>query len=323
MRILVTGASGFLGSRLVPELAAQGHSGIAVSRKRIDALPSGWSWEDRAAILSRSPGPAAPDALIHLEVKQHVPNPRPADIAEFTSVNVGGTQAWLDWSGSTGVTRFVYVSTIKAVSDSLEIQTENAGGQPSTPYGKSKRAAEDRVAAWTRQAQERSALILRPAVIYGPGNTANIASYIEAIDRNRFFLVGGSPNVKSIVSLGNAVSATAFLLERMSPGLQYYNLADAQSFSVCQLAETLSHLMGKPPRFHSLPTPVARAIALVGDFIVGVLHRNFPLTSNRLNALIETTHFSAQKLVATGFKHPQTTEEGLAEMVAWHRSRQV
>jgi nucleoside-diphosphate-sugar epimerase len=70
-----------------------------------------------------------------------------------------------------------------------------------------------------------------------------------------------------------------------------------------------------------LPLPVARGIARFGDAFLRVTGKNFPLTSSRLEALLETTHFSCEKLLATGFRHPQSTEEGIGEMVAWYKSR--
>lgn len=323
MRIMVTGASGFLGPTLLRELAAAGHTGLAVSRRQMRDLPQGWAWAERAAVLAApsAPGQKPVDAVVNLEVKQHVPNPTPADLAEFAEVNVEGVRSWTGWCEKAGVRQFVQVSTIKAVSDSAEIRREDASGLPSTDYGKSKRAGEDLAAAWAAQDSSRSVLVLRPAVIYGPGNTANIYSFLKAIDRNRFFLVGGSRNVKSLLSLRNAGASIAFLAARMRPGVSYFNLTDAQSHSVRELAEKLAALLGKQPRFSSLPLAAARLGAMVGDLFVSLTGRNFPLTSARLMALTETTHFSCEKLLEAGFRHPQTTEDGLREMVAWYRSQ--
>ena len=319
MRLLVTGASGFLGSRLIPELSAQGHFGLAVSRRKIGELPAGWDWRERGSVLSAPPS-APPDALIHLEVKQHVPNPTPADLREFDSVNVGGVKSWLDWCAQAQVNRFIHLSTIKAVADSPEIQLDDAASPPSTLYGQSKRAGEDLVAAWGRESPARSVLILRPAVVYGPGNTANIFSFIQAIDCRRFFLVGGSRNLKSLVSLRNAAAAITFLLVRMRPGVDYFNLTDQESFSVRELAEKLARLLGKNPRFASIPLFAARLAALAGDLVLKATGRSLPLTTSRLSALTETTHFSCRKLLAAGFRHPQTTDEGFQEMIAWRRT---
>jgi nucleoside-diphosphate-sugar epimerase len=62
-------------------------------------------------------------------------------------------------------------------------------------------------------------------------------------------------------------------------------------------------------------------VAPIGDAIEALAGRDFPLTSARLRAIRETTIFPCDKLLAAGFRHPQTTREGIAEMVAWTRGK--
>lgn len=325
MRIMVSGASGFVGRRLCAELAAAGHIGAAVSRHPYDGLPAPWSWQERSLTLSSGlqsgGGGVTPDALIHLEVKQHVISPTAADVEEFERVNVGGTQEWLRWCTERAVKRFVHFSTIKAVGDSDRRQDETAQSAPLTPYGRSKRKGEQCVMEWAAADPARTALILRPAVVYGPGNTANIFSMVQAIDRGLFFLAGKNDNVKSIVSLANACAAVSFLITRAQPGTQIYHLVDRESYPVCQLATMIARQLGRsrPPR--TLPLPLVRSAALAGDWVKRLTDKNPPLNSARLRALLETTHFSATKLLEAGFVHPQSTEEGLADMIRWYRER--
>ena len=319
MNVLLTGASGFIGRRMVCEFSQSGFQGLASSRAALTGLPPLWVHRHRAEILAGLPEGSRFDLVLHLEVKQHVQNPSAADLAEFQAVNVEGTRQWLDWCRRHGVKRFVYFSSIKAVGESSQCQDETAQGLPSTPYGKSKLAAETWVRQWAAEDSARSALILRPAVVYGPENQANMYSLVQAVDAGRFFLVGANDNIKSLVSMRNLVAATLHLLARMKPGVEVYNLVDQESFAVGQLGPMIAGLLGKRWRARSLPLSLAKTIALVGDLGSRVTRRSLPLTSARLAALLETTHFSCQKLRNTGFVHPQTTLEGLAEMVQWYR----
>jgi len=320
MTILVTGSSGFLGQHLILGMAAQGWGGVAVSRT-IGAvgLPRGWFRAKRAQVMPVGSRNEAVDAVVHLEVKQHVLYPTAADRKEFRLVNVEGTQDWLDWCARNGVTCFVYFSSIKAVRPAAYGPTdESATGPPSSIYGVSKWDAEERVRAWVAADPQRSALILRPAVIYGPGSTANITAMVDGIQRGRFFLVGENENIKSLVAVRNVVAAATYVLPRMEKGrCEVFCLVDAQSLTVRELDSRIRKLLGRSGNSPSLPLQAARLAAWSGDAIHRLVGCNFPINSSRLAALREITHFSPAKLLSVGFRHPQSLDEGLEDLVAW------
>ena len=254
--VVVTGSSGFLGAHLICGLGEEGYSGLAVKRTAgSKALPDGWVWSERASVLAASQLDITADTLVHLEVKQHVVNLTASALAEFQSVNVEGTQTWLDWCTRHGVGRFVYFSSIKAVRQApCEATDESAVGPPSSMYGASKWAAEERVRAWVVANPHRSALILRPAVIYGPGSTANIAAMVKGIRRKRFFLVGRNDNVKSLVGVRNVVAAVTYLLPRMQTGrCEVFNLVDAQNLTVREIDAAIRRQLGRLGNSPSLP----------------------------------------------------------------------
>ncbi len=141
MKVVVTGASGFLGCGLLPLLASRGYTGVATGRKPPASLPDGWSGSVRTDLLQSKDHPFAADAVVHLEVKQHVPRPTPRDLAEFTEVNTEGTEQWLAWASRAGVERFLFASTVKAVRPQGSRADESAPAERTDPYGKSKAAA--------------------------------------------------------------------------------------------------------------------------------------------------------------------------------------
>ena len=321
MKLVVTGSRGFLGSTLVPHLAALGHSGIATGRQRPANLPSGWTGHLRGDLLGDST-PEMDDlgAIVHLEVKQHVPRPTAADDRAFAEVNVAGTRAWLDWAGRRGVSRFLLVSSIKAVAAGSGPNLEDAPPETVAAYGRSKAEAERAVCDWAAADPARSAVILRPAPVYGPGNEANLAAFVRQILAGKPCLIGRGETRKSIVSLANLCGAIAFAIERGRPGCEIFNVSDRETPSLAELAAMIAETAeaGPPKR---IPAWVAAAAAPIGDAIESLTGRDFPLTTARLRAIRETTIFPCDKLVAAGFVHPQTTRDGIAEMVAWARGR--
>ena len=318
MMLLVTGARGFVGRGLLPRLAATGHGGAAVGREPPRDLPRGWTAATRMQVLAgTSPEPI--DAIVHLEVKQHVPQPGPADIEAFETVNVGGTRDWLEWATRHGVNTFVHLSTIKAVVPGAGPTDETAPPEIESPYGSSKARAEAEVRRWASAESSRKAVILRPAPVYGPGNEANLAAFVRQILRGKPCLIGSGDTQKSIVSRTNLAAAIEFALANAAVGCTVYTVSDPDTPTLAELAATIADLGGaRPPR--RIPAAVAAAVAPVGDAVEWLTGRSFPLTSARLHAIRETTVFPCDKLVAAGFRHPQTTRDGLAEMVAWARS---
>lgn len=299
MRCLVTGASGFVGRHLVRRLAAHGHTGIATGRTPPADLPTGWTAAARSDLLQDTLRDC--DALIHLEVKQHAPRPTAADIEAFEAVNAGGTRDWLGWASRNGVQRFMLTSSIKAA-------------RPDGPYGASKARAEAAVQEWAAADRSRQATILRPAPVYGPGNEANLAAFVRQVIAGRPCLVGEGSVRKSVVSVANVTAAIEFLANRKTPGSAVFTVTDPVTLSLRDLATLIADLAGSPPP-RSIPRMVARIAAPLGDTITAVTGREMPLTTARLRALDEESVFSCDDLVAAGFQHPQTTREGLAELV--------
>lgn len=318
MNLLVTGARGFVGRGLLAFLNGRGISGLATGRTAPESLPAGWRGSTRTAVLQGTRSQPV-DGIVHLEVKQHVPRPTAADVADFETVNVGGTRQWLEWADQENVARFVFVSSIKAVAAGSGAMPEDSPPERSGPYGRSKAEAEAAVREWAAADSQRTAVIIRPAPVYGPGNEANLAAFVRQIIAGKPCLIGRGETRKSVVSRTNLCAAIAFAAEKPEPGCHVFNVSDPDTPTLADLAAMIAELAGaRPPR--RIPGWLAAAAAPLGDAIEAVTGRDFPLTSARLRAIRETTIFPCDKLLAAGFRHPQTTREGLAEMIAWTRA---
>jgi len=324
MALIVTGASGFVGRGLLEWLAAAGHGGVGTGRQPPQNLPAGWRTARRGDVLSGAVQATGIDAIIHLEVKQHVVRPTAADIKTFHEVNVAGTQDWLAWAERHDVRRFIYVSSIKAVppGDGAEQVAENmtvdgsSQVEPDTPYGRSKALAETAVNSWAVARADRTAIILRPSPVYGPGNEANLAAFTRQVIAGKPCLIGRCDARKSIVSRTNLAAAIAFAATWPTAGCEVFNVSDRETFTLGQLADMIATLASAPkPR--RIPRALAGGVALLGDALTALTGKEFPLTSVRMKQLLAQSVFPSTKLTSVGFQHPQTTEQGLAEMINW------
>ena len=138
---------------------------------------------------------------------------------------------------------------------------------------------------------------------------------MRQIRAGRPCLVGAGTTRKSIVSRANLAAALEFAALGAQPGVEVFNVSDRETPSLAELAGMIATL-ARTPAPRRVPTLAARLLAPLGDLVSLVTGRDFPLTTARLRAMEETSVFPCDKLVAAGFRHPQTTQEGLAEMLA-------
>jgi nucleoside-diphosphate-sugar epimerase len=322
MIVLVTGASGFVGSALVPLLAAEGYTGVATGREPPINLPPGWVGLRRAEVLASGRTIHRVECIIHLEVKQHIARPNADTIAQFEQTNVEGTREWVRWAAATGINRFVHFSSIKAVSGEPAIHYEADPPMADSAYGRSKAAGEKLVRDWASEATDRVATILRPAPVYGPGNQANLAAFVRQVLLGRRCFVGDGRTRKSLVGRRNLAAAAAFLLRRDVPGCEIFNVSDFEVVAIRELALLIAEL-GNGPKPRGIPRTMAKLVAAFGD-LVGMLTGNeFPLNTIRLRSLTEETIFPCDKLVAAGFRHPCTLHDGILEMVDWAKAQRM
>ena len=305
-----------MGRELVSLLARSCYGGVATGRRPPESMPAAFESAVRDDVLDGRLQVEAIDAIVHLEVKHHVMNPDRRAVAEIDAINIGGTRAWLDWASAQSIPRFIFASSVKAVRAQAGPTLETAARQTSEPYGSSKARAEDAVRAWASADSQRGAVILRFAPVYGPGNTANLADFARQVLRGRPCFVGQGQTRKSVVSLRNATAAIEWTLQNSSSGCDVYNVSDRAAHSIGELAAMIA-TAGGAPRPRGVPVPLARLGAFAGDLAGLVFRRPAVLNSRRLAAMLETTVFPADKLVSRGFVHPEGTDEGIKDLVAW------
>lgn len=312
--VLVTGGSGFIGGYVRRALAQVGDRVRSIDV----AAPANAADDhvvadlvDRDAMARAAEGT---DTIVHLAAKHRFFGISPE---EFRRVNVDGTRNVLDAATRNGVRRMVFYSSVAVYGDHPVPTTEDTPCRPNSPYGDTKLEAERLVAAWAEADGAREALIIRPTVVFGPGNRGNIYRLIRQIDRGLFFQVGPGTNVKSVAYVENLVAATRFLMDRSLKGLAVYNYADEPHMTFEAITALLHRQLGRrPPRVAIPIAPMLWAAAPL-EAAARMARVDLPVRAALLK-MNKLTHHSADRIRRAGFVPPVAVEEGVARMVRWY-----
>lgn len=300
-KIVITGASGFIGRALAKRLISEGHTVTGLMRH-----PAEGPWQETVICdLSReSPSPRrfeGIDRVYHLVSKAHALAERPGETGGYHAVIVEGTQRLIDVCITAGVPRLIYMSSVKAMGEgqglfpgSLSPLDESMPCQPATPYGRAKREAEQRVEI----AEPLQRVILRPTLVYGPGQKGNLERMIQAISQGRFPPFPEVNNRRSMVHVETVIDACLAAGENPAANGKAYILADNEAWSTRQLYETIASALGRTPARWSIPLPWLNALARCGDGLGRITRRRWPFDSDTLEKLLGSAWYSNARMTS-------------------------
>lgn len=321
-KVLVTGATGFLGGHLCRELVLRGLAVRALTRGSAGRAPPGTEaavvrdLSDETALRLAVEGVGT---VIHLAAYVHQRRVA-GDEETHMAVTLDGTHAMIAAAVAAGARAFVLASTVKAVGDrNAEPWTERTPPAPLDSYGRMKLEAERAV----RAAAGRHGLhapILRLPLVYGPGMRANALRLFQLVDRGLPLPLGAVRNRRSLLYVGNFVAAVAATVEHEA-GDDLFFVSDGPPIATPDLIRAIARALGRPARLVSVPVGWMRAAAWMGDQMARVVPA-VPFTSATLDRVVGSLAVDSSKLsTAVGFRAPYTLEQGLAATAAWYRTR--
>lgn len=307
MKILVTGASGFVGKSLIAHLLSQGHPASAAVRSKATVIEGA-----EAVVVADINGGTDwsvalndVDVVIHLAARVHVMKERAANpLTEFRKVNVAGTRRLADSAAKAGIKRFIYVSSVKVngeqtTSPFIELDEPN----PQDAYGISKWEAEQ-VLRHISAETGLEVVIVRSPLVYGPGVKGNFKQLIKVLAKGIPLPLASVKNLRSLIYVENLVDALILCATHPAAAGQTYLVSDGQDVSTPDLLRKISNAMDKPAKLlRCSPVLMRFAGRLFGK-------------SAQLDRLLCSLQVDSSKIRRElGWKPPFTLDEGLKATV--------
>jgi nucleoside-diphosphate-sugar epimerase len=312
--VLVTGATGFIGRHLLPHLQRNGYNACAAVRanvsvqldREIALVPIGEITPETDWQLAL----ANVDVVIHLAARAHLIHDTAVDPeAAFNRVNTKSTENLVSQAIQAQVKQFVFISSIGAMATLAEQSlTEQTSCHPDTPYGRSKLKAEE-VLISLASPSAMTWTILRPTLVYGPGNPGNMERLLKLVQRRLPLPLGAIDNCRSFIYVENLVDAIVQSIDHPNAINQTFLLSDGEDLSTPQLIRRLAACLDYPAPLLPIPPILMKAAGkLTGK-------------TDTVSRLLGSLAVDSSKIRKTlNWKPPYSLDQGLQTTADWFKS---
>ena len=312
MKVLVTGASGFVGKTLCAHLASLHFDVVATVQSLPDTPVPGVEYRivtEMSSTTDWSDALADVQTVIHCAARVHVMHDHAQDpLTEFRRVNTLGTETLARAAAHCGVKRLIFLSSIKINGESTMPVSPFNQASPAKPrdsYAISKWEAEQ---ALTRVSTETGieAVVLRCPLVYGPRVKANFLRLLQAVDHGIPLPLALARNRRSLIYLNNLTDAITTCLTHPAAAGKTYLVSDGEDVSTAELIARIAQALGKPSRLWPCPLglmELAGKLTGKSDEIARLLG-SLCVDSNKIRSELDWTP-------------PYTLEQGLAETARW------
>lgn len=307
-RAVVLGASGFVGTRLVRRLSGQGYSVAAVDiappRERQDGVD--YITADVREHLGIDIGLGA-EVLYNLAAVHRTPGHLPH---EYYDTNVMGAANATDLAEACGIPLIVFTSSISVYGPSELIVTEQSPLEPTSDYGRSKRMAEVVHRKWLDAGDGRRLVIVRPGVIFGPGEGGNYTHLARALRRRMFAYPGRKDAVKSGGHVDELLRCIEFAIANCQREV-LFNFAFPDESTTEEIVGAFSRVAGYPSTHPTIPMAPLMAAASLFEAADAMGLPN-PIHRERVMKLFKSTRVAPAWLLANGYEFEHNLETALA-----------
>jgi nucleoside-diphosphate-sugar epimerase len=307
MNIVVTGANGFVGRRVVEWFAGKGVKVFAATRQPVEGLPVGARRVPAPDLQSSADWTgivAGADVVVHCAARVHVMDEMAEDpLVDFRRLNVDATLALATAAAAAGVKRFVFISSVKVNGEHTALGHPFRADDPPAPvdpYGISKKEAEENLFELSRRTG-LEIVVIRPVLVYGPGVQANFRAMMKVVARGVPLPLGATANKRSMVYIDNLADLIFIAATHGNAAGKIFLVSDGEDLSTTQILRMLGQAMGKKPILVPIPALLISSLAaLVGKGTV----------AQRLFGSLQVDISYTREIL--GWSPPVAVEEGLA-----------
>ena len=290
MKILITGATGFIGSKFIKSLSLREFNIKLLSRKKVK------EHETIVCDFLNDPIPEniceSIDIVFHFAGYAHDLEDSSKNKKNYFRVNVEATKSLLKSAVKYKVKKFIYLSSVKArgVSNIDKFNNEKSEILPDTIYGISKYEAENEIIKACKSSSINY-LIIRPALVYGPSVKGNLSLMIKAIERRLLPPLPNIGNKRSLVHVDDLINAINYLTFDINLQNEIFIITDGIEYSTKQIYDTICMVRNKKIPSWSLPVSILNAISYFS-----------PSIKLKINKLLRNEYYSSEKFFSTGYK---------------------
>jgi nucleoside-diphosphate-sugar epimerase len=328
MKVIITGATGFIGREIVSELQSKEFEVYALGNSNVNSSQSDLrffkvditNFEEVATLKQIG----ETDSIVHSAGLAHQFGN--IEREKFQKTNVEGTKNILNLAASLKANHFVLISstaiyeTKKKINGELEIIYENSPCLPKTFYAESKLEAEHLAIKFCEQNNIRLT-IFRLAPVIGEQNAGNVARLIETIDKKRFVWIGSGKNYKSLIYKKDVAKACRVILLHKKNGIEIFNIA-AQPILMRDFVKQIAKLLGKKiPKFYIPPKILEGFFRLNKKSLrLGKISK----ISDTVEKWLSDDVYSAEKFEREYAFRPETSIfEALEKQIAWYKKQKT
>lgn len=312
MKVVLIGASGFVGTRLIdllrndPQKYKLTNIDLQQSHFFNDITVIG-DVREQTEMNEKLKGAD----LVVLLAAQHRDDVTPTSL--YYETNVGGMKVTLNAMEKNGIKRLVFFSSVAVYGLNKPNPKEDfSPKEPFNHYGKSKLQAEEVAEKWYESHRDWNIDIIRPTVIFGERNRGNVYNLLKQISSGKFLMVGKGDNMKSMAYVGNIVAFVKYMIDNVTTGYNVFNYIDKPDMTMNELVPLVSKVLNKHiPSIH-FPYWLGMCGGYCFDLLAFITRKKLTISSVRVKKFCATTQFDSTKAMSSGFKPPYTLEEGIS-----------
>jgi len=310
------GGSGFIGTALVGILIEHGHKvRILDIAKPPPGNAADYRYSDVTDLNLLTETLKGCGFVVNLAAA-HRDDVRPLSL--YHDVNVLGAENVCCAAEALGINDIVFTSSVAVYGFPQGEPDENTPPNPFNLYGKTKWEAEGVYRAWQQGDAARRLDMVRPTVVFGPGNRGNVYNLLAQLARPRFVMVGEGKNRKSMAYVRNIAAYLAYLIEaEHKPGASLCNYCDTPAYDMNELLREVRTALCKSVEPDvRIPYFAGIAIGSLFDLAARITRRNFAISKVRVQKFCANTVFSSERLLSGGFRPPYDLRTALHETIA-------